>query len=337
MPRASHETTIARQWELLRMLPTRRPGKTSRELRDELEAAGHPVTKRTVERDLDELSRIFPVASNDIAKPFGWYWNSKSRFDLPGMDLTEALSLGLLEDILRQLMPPSFLDVLEGRFRQARDKLAALPENPFTGWSEFVRHVPPGPAFVPPAVAPAVLETVQEALLRRRQLRVSYASAGSGEVKELSLHPLALIQQGVRSYLLAATFRYGTPVFYAIHRIREAALMDEPAVRPEGFTLDDFLGRGGGQFGEGKSLALKARVTPELAAILRETPLSPDQTIRCRAGQHHLSATVRDTWQLHFWLLSQGSGITVMKPAALRNAVLSQLQAALQNYNSPNP
>lgn len=129
MPSANHETTLARQWELLKMLPSRHPGITSRDLRDRLETAGHDVTKRTVERDLSELSRVFPILSNEISKPFGWHWKPGARVDFPGIDLAEAVSLGLLEDLLRQLVPPSFTQALEGRFTEAREKLKALPQN----------------------------------------------------------------------------------------------------------------------------------------------------------------------------------------------------------------
>jgi predicted DNA-binding transcriptional regulator YafY len=131
MPGSDHETTIARQWELLKNhLPPRPPGKTSRQLRDALAAAGHNVTKRTIERDMDELSRIFPITRNEKSIPYGWHWSENARFDTLGMDLSEAVSLGLMEDVLRQIMPPAFLSALEGKFSLAREKLAALPKIP---------------------------------------------------------------------------------------------------------------------------------------------------------------------------------------------------------------
>jgi len=122
MPSSDRETTIARQWELLRNhLPSRPPGLTFRQLRDKLAAAGHDVSKRTIERDMDELSRIFPIACNTRGKPYGWHWLENARFDIMGMDLSEAVSLGLMEDVLREIMPPEFTSVLEGKFRLARE------------------------------------------------------------------------------------------------------------------------------------------------------------------------------------------------------------------------
>ena len=124
--------------------------------------------------------------------PYGWYWKADASFDIPGIALAEAVSLGLLEDLLRQLVPPIFVTALEGRFNAASDKLRSLPQNPYTKWTDLVRYVQPGLPFLPPAIKPGVLETVQEALLGRRQLRAVYLSAGANAAKERILHPLAL-------------------------------------------------------------------------------------------------------------------------------------------------
>ncbi len=337
MPSANHETTIARQWELLKRLPSRKPGKTSRELRDLAAAAGHEVTKRTIERDLSELSRVFPIMSNEISIPFGWYWKPGARVDFPGIDLAEAVSLGLLENILRQLVPPTFLEALEGRFDEAREKLHALPQNPYAKWTDLVRYITPGMPFMPPAIRPEVMRSVQDALLRQRQLKVAYTSAGAADPKELLLHPIALIQQGVRPYLLADAFDYGQPRLYALQRMSGATLLDEAANRPKAGSLDAFLAQGGAQFGQGGNLTLKATLAEHLADILRETPLSDDQKITTRAGKHTLTATVMDSWQLQFWILSQGPAITVTAPVALRKRIHQQLGATVANYGPPAP
>lgn len=333
MPSSAKETTLARQWELLRNhLPSRPPGKSSLQLRNALAGAGHDVTKRTIERDMLELSRIFPIARNEKAKPYGWHWRENARFDTLGMDLSEAVSLGLMEDVLRQIMPPAFLSALEGKFSLAREKLAALPNIPHARWAELVRYVPPGLPFIPPAMAPGVLPAIQEALLRQRQLQVVYLKAGSDTAKEHTLHPLSLIQQGARSYLVATAFDYAQPLLYAIHRIASATVLDEPAQRPKGFSLDAYLASGAVQFGSGKRITLKARVSDDLARLLDETPVSSDQKITNRSGIHTLTATVQESWQLHFWLLSQGPAITVLKPVALRKEIIAALEHTLSHY-----
>ena len=332
MPRVSHEPTLARQWELLKLMPGRRPGMTVRKFCELLEAAGHAVTKRTVERDLDLLSGPFPFVCNDKSKPYGWHWLPGTHFDIPCIGLAEAVSLGLLENLLRQLIPRTFVESLEGRFSAAQEKLNALPKNAYAKWTDLVRYIPPGMPFLPPSINAAVLSAVQDALLHRCQLKVSYAGPGVTIPKQLVLHPVALIQQGERSYLLATTFKYENLVQYAVHRIHSAEILAEQSKRPKGFSLDAYLAQGGGQFGNGEEIHLKAHLTDNLAAILRETAISRDQKITTRAGKITLTATVKNSWQLHFWILSQGPFITVLQPTSLRKKIVDQLQETLATY-----
>ncbi|WP_028693592.1 WYL domain-containing protein [Pseudomonas cremoricolorata] len=80
MPSHSTRHTIARQWQLLKLLPSQHPGTTSTHLHRALSEAGHSTSKRTIERDLNELSALFPLRRNDQGTPFGWYL-------LPELDL----------------------------------------------------------------------------------------------------------------------------------------------------------------------------------------------------------------------------------------------------------
>ncbi len=90
LPFATTRATLSRQWALLRQLPSRSPGITSAELVWRLRDVGFTVSKRTVERDLNELSLIFPLERNDKSIPFGWHWSAnvagelRGNFDLQG-------------------------------------------------------------------------------------------------------------------------------------------------------------------------------------------------------------------------------------------------------------
>ncbi|MBA1201514.1 WYL domain-containing protein [Pseudomonas capeferrum] len=97
MPFATTRATLSRQWALLRQLPGRSPGITSAELVWRLRDVGFTVSKRTVERDLNELSLIFPLERNDKSIPFGWHWSAtaggelRGTFDLQGYLRNDAL------------------------------------------------------------------------------------------------------------------------------------------------------------------------------------------------------------------------------------------------------
>ena len=104
MPFATTRATLSRQWALLRQLPSRSPGITSAELVWRLRDVGFNVSKRTVERDLNELSLIFPLERNDKSIPFGWHWSAtagelRGNFDLQGYLRGDSLQPALGEGI----------------------------------------------------------------------------------------------------------------------------------------------------------------------------------------------------------------------------------------------
>ncbi|MFZ4534946.1 helix-turn-helix transcriptional regulator [Propionivibrio sp.] len=333
MPTGKTHNSLARQWELLRRLPPRGPGKTAKQLADELKDAGFAVTKRTVERDLANLYDAFDLVCNNAGVPFGWHWISGACPEMPGLTLAEALSLRLLENYLKPLLPVSILSVLAPRFNSAAKKLDVMAEeNAMARWTDKVRAVSPSLPFLPPKIADGVLETVQEAVLLERQLDVDYQAFNAPEATEQQLHPLAIVQRGPVTYLVATAFDYDDIRLYAAHRILAAKVSEEPAKRSKDFDLDAYIAQGALQFGKGETVRLEAHVSEGLACVLRETPISEVMTLEPEGSEWRLVATLADSWQLQWWVLSQGSGITVISPEGLRNAIAEELAQALAGY-----
>lgn len=278
MPAKTNQA-IARQWELLKLLPSRPPGKSSRELAEALAQEGFKVTKRTVERDLNELIILFPLVCNDKGTPYGWHWLENTQLDLPSLPLTEALSLRLLEDFLKPLLPESILRSLTSRFQLAKTKLKALGDLPTSKWADKVRVALPSLNLLPPHVDPLVQETIHEALLAEHQVNITYQSPITDSPSMLTLHPFGLVQRGPVTYLVATAFEYGDVRIYPLHRVLEAKRTNKACQRPSGFSLDDYLESGALQFGGGKPIKLKATISQPLAKILKETPLAKDMTL----------------------------------------------------------
>jgi predicted DNA-binding transcriptional regulator YafY len=335
MPKAALHSALARQWELIRKLPSRPPGKTAASLASSLAAEGYVVSKRTVERDLVELSRLFPLRCNDVSVPFGWYWMPGHDPEIPALDLPQALSLYLAEEVLRASLPPPALAVLEPRFRHARAALAAAKGTPHSRWRNKVRFVSPSLALVTPKIAEGVHEELQGALLSERTVEVKYRAFADDRLKSLTLHPLALIHSGPVVHLVATAFKYPDVRQYALHRFVSVKATAEPAKRPRGFDVDQYIKSGATGYGSTTPIKLKARVSGKLAAYLRETPLAHDQSLRKQGDGFLLSATVPDSWHLRWWVLSQSPDIRVTYPANVAEGIKSVLTSAADLYLTP--
>jgi len=339
MPAQPKHDTLSRLLELLKALPHHRWA-TPSELRDQLADHGFDVDLRSVQRDLKELQKSFPLDHNDKGKPHGWRWSAEAAGGIASMSTPEALMLVLVQQHLQAALPATMLEGFESLFARARQRLERLgPRAGATRWPQKVRAAPPGLPMMPPAVNPAVQKALADALLADRQIEADYARGAKGEPRAYRLHPLGLILRGSTTYL-AATQGAGTHAsLYALHRFRRVEVLPDSVTFPPGFDLETALGRGRGQFGiaaEGAALVkLVLSCDNALADLLEESPLGPDQQVkRLDDDRVQIRATVTDSWELRWWLLGRGPSVVVMGPAALRREVAEALRTAAANYLS---
>lgn len=333
MPDNKHHFAMERQWRMLRLIPRKQPGISVSAILEGLENDGFTVTRRTVERDLNELALVFELSSTENERPQRWFWAAGASFDIPGISLSEAITLGMLRQVLSSLMPKSFAAALEDRFAQADRKLASKSGSRYAKWTELIAYTPPGLPFIPPSIDPRALESIHTALLEKRRLTFIYRSPYQEKKKTYTVNPLGIHLHGQRPYFLASVSDHPTVFQFAIQRMGKTEILTEPSVPLPGFSLAGHLARGGSQSSAGKPIRLKATLNEHLAALLEETPLSPDQKIKRVAEGITLTATLPRSWQLDFWLLSQGPAITVQKPVSLRKFIADRLRETLANYD----
>ena len=67
-------SAIVRHWHLLSLVPPGPQRIDTSTLERRLRARGIDVHRRTIQRDLVELARVFPLVSDERTKPYGWGW-----------------------------------------------------------------------------------------------------------------------------------------------------------------------------------------------------------------------------------------------------------------------
>ena len=327
--------TLLRHWQTLRLIP-RHPRKvTASYLCKTLEADGFTVGKRTVERDLQALSSIFPLVSDERSKPFGWSWEKDApAFDLPGISLSECLTLLMAREHLQSVMPSTTLSQMEPYFHLAEQKLKALEGRSGAGeWLYKVRIIPANQPLLAPKVDAQVLATIQQGLLENRQCQITYQKRDVGEPDEYSIQSLGLIQRGQVLYLVCTIKTYSDIRLLALHRIQAGSLLDTPVVVPDGFDLDAYLSSGAMGWSTTKPICLVVAFSPEAGTHLWETPLSEDQVIEhLPDGRLQVKATVLETQQLIWWLLGFGDGVEVLSPPQLREQITGKIQRLADRY-----
>jgi len=326
---ATNQGTLFRHWHLLRLIP-RQPQKiTVKSIASVLDSEGFDVTERTIQRDLQELSRLFSLVVDDRDRPFGWSWKKDARsFDLPGMTLNEGLAWVMLEQYLLQMLPSTSLQHLKPYFSSAHQRIKSEGAfNRSRSWIDKIRILPPNQPLISPQIDPQVQKTVSEALFNELRLEIRYRKKNEAEPVVYQIHPLALIQRGHVLYLYARLFNYPDARSLAMHRIEQVVPLNEPAVYPDDFDLDECVNRGVWGFGGEQQCELVLRFYERKGEHLYETPLASNQQLQWDdevAGILTVRAIVPDTPQLRWWILGFGDCAEVLAPASLRHE-LSQL------------
>jgi len=332
----SQNDTLLRQLAMLQHIPQHPRQITARELTERVETEGFVVSKRTVERDLLTLSEIFPLISNERSRPYGWSWRKDAKaFALPGMSPLQALTLELAHDHLATLLPASLLGTLAPYFKCAEGVLSSGEGvKKLASWRKKVAIVSSNQPLIPPDYSEEVIETVHSALLSERQIEISYKSREQGEIKSYPVHPLGIVQRGAVTYLVATLYDYTDIRLLAVHRIKSAQLLDQPAKPPKKFNLAQYISQGAFGFAESGEVKLVARFTVPAAEHLLETPLSHDQKIEPdKPDWVRIEATVPDTAQLRWWLLGFSDQVEVLEPAALRGEFINMSQSLHDVYH----
>lgn len=331
MPHKTTRHTIARQWELLKALPARGDGKTVPELLQHLQDNGFDIQRRQVERDLDELSACFPLNHDDRSYGRRWRWIDNARCNLFGMSQVEALNWQWVEQLLIRILPDALLQELLPYFHESARVLDKSPvKSAMVRWHDKLRIIPASLPLLPPAIPEQIFAVLQQALLEERSLTITHKHPSQPLEKSLTLFPLGMIQRGPVTYLVAQAKGYSDIRLYAAHRIVAAALGEEPVIRPTGFTLDDYIAQGVLHDAPPSQIDLTLRVSARMAAILVETPLADNQRME-PDGQEGVvvRATLPQTWQLEWWILSGAGQVQVLEPLALRERIVARHREAL--------
>lgn len=290
----------------------------------------YSVDTRTLQRDLEKLSRKFPITCDTEGRKNFWFWTDKNDLvHIPAMSQPTALAFNLAEEYLKGILPGSTIELLAAYFNRARE---VLKGSKLMKWSKNIRSIKRGPYLEPPRIHPAVQETIYEALLNERQVNVNYLARGAERVKEYVLNPLSLVARNGAIYLVATAWRYEDPRHFMLSRIRKARLLDEPASRPNGFNLDAYV-QEQGEFAyplSNEMLRLELLFSQDAGFLFFESRLSSNQVVSTlEDGRIRVTATVRDDAEIRWWLLGYGDQVEVVKPQSLREefrAIAKNLQ-----------
>lgn len=351
------ERTFERRMALLSLLPAGHQDGLSAAVLSERLAGDHPCTKRTVERDLVAIQQepVWKQSGIEIAWKRGpdprvrlWTHKGPKRLTmLHAASGEDAMLIGLMAQELQAFLPESALNVLAAYQPLSEGVLQRPGHASHARYHHKVRSLPDGPLASAPAIDPAHLRTLNEALLRDEQVDVRYFAGAHHSENDYRLHPLGMVKKGLFFWLIAFKEEAGELVepvrSFRIDRVRSVERRVNQPVAPGLPTLQQALDTGLLNFFPRELVTLRLRSTPgkpgdELINNYRDTPLGPDQQIMPLAqGGFELAAQVRHTKELVWMLQAQAHLLEVLEPPEVRAKLQRFVALAAGRYAEDGP
>ncbi|WP_303292309.1 WYL domain-containing protein [Marinobacter sp. SS5-14b] len=316
---------LRRQIEILKLLP--RPGlaKSTGDIHKQLKERDHDASKRTVERDLENLLEVFPMSvykeSKQGTNGRTNYWHLTSlKGLLPETLLNDndaALALTMLKQQAYNRLPRSVVKRVDSLWQQATTTTET--DQNAQRWMQLLQYLPDPMRPESPAIDSDVQSTIEEALASSDALNLTMLTL-DGEIEFKKLLPLRLLLQEEILYLLAeypdAQSMDDSIQLLPLHRITKA----EARLSHNDSSLEPDLAQAHA-LGMEDSIRLVIRINRPLAEALFNRPIGREQSLMEDADNpgHYLVTTYIDNSpQLRRWLTRRnGKELEIVEPEDL--------------------
>lgn len=326
---------VSRILKVLHYLEVQPQGLTTAQIHNKLKSDDFVVDRRTVPRDLDALQKAnIPLISEEVGQQHVW---KLAPFAEIKKNVTftyrEIFALFIGRKALEHLRGGPIYEALTQFFEKIEKLLGSNCE----AFDEFLNNI----AFKAQptwqnSVSSVLLDTVYTALEEGHPLKIQYrAESGDakGEYKERVVGPECLYFADGGVYLIAVNLSKKEVRHYALARMREAEVMvsdtyDKSGINPQALFKDSFgLYNTGGTAQEVEIL-----LAGPTASYFAERKWHQSQRVVKTTDGYLLSLNVRINDEFIRWILSLGSGATIMRPNFLCEMVLNAVQEIGKKY-----
>lgn len=302
---------------------------TAREVAAELEAS-----VATVRRDFEALSAAGIPVYPQAGRGGGWQLIGGARTDLSGLSAAETRALFLLVGPAASVAPEAksalrkLVRALPDTFRTDAEAAAEAVVIDPDRWGQHHRD------------QPALVATLQDAVVRRLKVRVTYRG-WNRDSDETLCDPWGLVEKGGVWYVLGGVG--GSPRTYRVDRIGSLTVTEEAAERPVDFDLAAAWNVVVGEVNEQRARAwatveVSPEAPPEIVPYLRHhfgDSMVTEERVGAEVEGQRLVVRVSAPAEslIVRGLAGWGADLSVIGPASVR-AQLAQLGEALVQRNA---
>jgi len=319
---------VERLYHLHNILSQRRTPISRQDLMERLECS-----QATLYRLVNELRDFLgaPIEQDPDTRGFFYDRSYEQPFELPGI----WISPGELQALLtaRQVLSSVQPGLLEGELESLQGRITSLLQQrgvEAEGGDSRIQIQPVAGRAVPARM----FQDVLAALIQRQRLKIRYHGRRRDEESERVISPQRLTQYRNSWYLDAWCHAAKGLRSFALERIREQTLLDQPAREMPAAELSAHFDASYGIFSGPAEHRADLRFTPEMARWVSEEVWHPDQQGSLEAdGSWRLQLPFSSARELIMDLLRYGSEVEVLAPDFLREAVAAEARKTAEIYS----
>lgn len=323
-----------RLYRIVRMLEDARQPVPLHRLLDALE-----VSRATFKRDLtylrDRLGAPIEWRRGDAGAPEGYVLDgpadhAATRYGIRGawFNPSEIHALLMMRHLAASMEPGLLAGQMDGLMTRISLMLGSASDDP--------REVAARVRILHSARrrhAPTAFDTVAQATMKRRRLRLHYFARSRGEESERVVSPQQLLHYRENWYLLAWCHKAQALRTFALDAVREAKVL-KPRARDVGpRVLGRAVGQAFGIFTGAPTHTAELVFSARVAAWVANEVWHADQRSQIEDdGRVRLWVPYSDSRELEMEVLRYGADVEVIAPAALRDAIAATLRRAAAHY-----
>ena len=314
-------TKIERQLYILSLLSEYETGLTANDILNHLRAVDINITKKTLERDIDDLSLInFPITEEKRGSKM-YYQAMKFTLSNIAFTSSELLSIYFMKEVVHSYsgleigkkaasLLDRFIEQLPGINREYINTInRTLKVNPV----ELIEDNVDG----------ETLETVQNASALDRKIKISYEPFNGVRTENRVLDPYYVELHDGCYHLVAFCHLRNSMREFRISRMTDVEILDELFVRKKDVYEEFKARRFNKLFGE-KKILLKIRFTGNAARFVMEYERQKADRVTPEAstpGSVIFEKATTMTPEIKKWVLSYGSEAEVLEPTELKEEI----------------
>jgi proteasome accessory factor B len=282
-------------------------------------------SQKTIQRDIDYLRDVLGAPIEYDREKNGYFYTDDHWF-LPSVSLSEGELVATL--LAARALEQYAGTPVAGDLERIVGKLAdLLPERismrPEWMAGRFTFQGPPAKA-----VDPAIWTEVIRGLLHQRSVKITYQAMEAPKPGERVIDPYHIANLSGEWYMFACCHKKGMVTQFAIPRISKAAVTERGFEVPDDFDPKTYLAAAFARFASGERPAeVRLLFTAEVATWVAEREWHPSQRLRKRkTGEIEMSFKTTGLFEVLRWVLSWGSAVEVLAPAALRKDVADEIR-----------